>query len=430
MANSAPTANGGNETITEAFVRELPKTDLHVHLDGSVRIATLIDLAGEYNVKLPSYTEEGLRELVFKDRYNNLGEYLHGFAYLCAVLQSEVALERAGYELAIDNQKEGVRYVEVRFAPQLHVHEHMNAVMVLKAVSRGMKRAEDEFNRRPEVASGAEPPFHYGIIVSAMRKFTAGFSEYFANFIHAHRYAPPKEVYRMASMELARAAILARDEYGLPVVGFDLAGEEAGYPAGDHRDAFEFVHKNFMKKTVHAGEAYGPESIFQAVTDLYADRIGHGTYLLDPDAINDDSGIEDREDYVRRLGEFISDRRITLEICLTSNLQTNPNMKTLSDHSFRKLREARVSTTLCTDNRTVSNTTVTNEYLLAAQHLGLTKHDMKSIAIYGFKRSFFAGTYKEKRAYVRQVIDYYEQVERRHFGAVDASADSPIRAGR
>jgi adenosine deaminase len=415
---ATPPASG----ITEAFVRSLPKTDLHVHLDGSVRIPTLIDLAREYNVKLPSYTEEGLRELVFKERYNNLGEYLHGFAYLCAVLQSEVALERAGYELCIDNQEEGVRYVEARFAPQLHVHGHLNAVMVLKAVSRGMKRAADEFNARPTVVDGTEPPFHFGIIVSAMRKFTAGFSEYFRNLIDAHRYSDAKDVYRMASMELARAAILARDEYGLPVVGFDLAGEEAGYPASEHREAFEFVHKNFMKKTVHAGEAYGPESIFQAVTDLYADRIGHGTYLLDPGAIHDGSGIVDRENYVKRLGEFISDRRITLEICLTSNLQTNPSMHSLQDHSFRKLREARVSTTLCTDNRTVSNTTVTNEYMQAVNHLDLSRKDLKSIVIYGFKRSFFAGTYKQKRAYVRQIIDYYERLEREQFG--DIARDS------
>ena len=418
----------GSDEVSEAFVRELPKTDLHVHLDGSVRIATLIDLAREYNVKLPSYTEEGLRELVFKERYQNLGEYLHGFAYMCAVLQSEVALERAAYELCIDNQMEGVRYVEARFAPQLHVHEHMNAVMVLKAVHRGMKRAQDEFNNRPAVRSGAEPPFHYGIIVSAMRKLTGGFSAYFANFIHAHRYSPPKEVYRMASMELARAAIQARDEVGLPVVGFDLAGEEAGYPAGDHREAFEFVHKNFMKKTVHAGEAYGPESIFQAVTDLYADRIGHGTYLLDPDAISPDSGIVDRVAYCRRLGEFISDRRITLEICLTSNLQTNPNMQTLSQHSFAKLREARVSTTLCTDNRTVSNTTVTREYMQAVRELDLGRRDMKSIIIYGFKRSFFAGSYLEKRAYVRSVIDYYDAVERKHYGAAIRSDDVDVVA--
>ncbi len=410
------TTTSTNETIPHEFLLEVPKTDLHVHLDGSVRIATLIDLANEYNVKLPSYTEEGLRELVFKDRYESLGDYLHGFAYMCAVLQSELALERAGYELALDNQGEGVRYLEVRFAPQLHIHEHMNAIMVLKSVNRGLKRAEDEFNARAEVKSGEEPPFHYGIIVCAMRKFTGGFSEYFSNFIHAHRYSPSKRIYSMASLELARAAVLARDEYGLPVVAFDLAGEEAGFPAGDHAEAFQYVHKHFMNKTVHAGEAYGPESIFQAVTDLHADRIGHGTYLLSPTAISQDSRIEDPEDYVRRLGEFVADRRITLEVCLTSNLQTNPHMKDLSEHSFKALRAARVSTTLCTDNRTVSNTTVTGELTLAIDKLGLSRKDLKSVLIYGFKRSFFSGSYREKRKYVRRIIDYYDKIEQKYFG--------------
>ena len=140
------------EAITTEFLEELPKTDLHVHLDGSIRIPTLVDLAQEYNVELPSYTESGLRELVFKDRYDSLGDYLTGFGYTCAVLQSELALERCAYELAIDNQKEGVRYLEVRFAPQLHVHKHMNAVMVLKAVNRGLDQAKDEFNSRKEAA--------------------------------------------------------------------------------------------------------------------------------------------------------------------------------------------------------------------------------------------------------------------------------------
>lgn len=400
--------------IPEKFVRALPKTDLHVHLDGSIRIPTLIDLAKEYAVELPSHTEGGLRELVFKERYASLGEYLRGFAYTTKVMQSELALERVAYELALDNQEEGVRYLEVRFAPQLHVHGHMNAVMVLKAVNRGLSRAQREFNKRKAVAQGAEPPFYYGIIVSAMRKFTHQFSEYFASMLRVHRYSDPKEVYSMASLELAQAAILARDRYGLPVVGFDLAGEEAGYPAEAHRKAFELAHKNFMMKTVHAGEAYGPESIFQAITELYADRIGHGTYLLDPDAIRDPN-IKDREGYVAKLGEYISDRRITLEICLTSNLQTNPEMNDLSEHSFRKLRDARVSTTICTDNRTVSNTTVTNELMLAASHLGLSRHSLKSIIIYGFKRSFFPGGYLEKRAFVRSIIDYYDKIEAQHY---------------
>lgn len=401
--------------ITEAFLMAVPKTDLHVHLDGSIRISTLIELAKEYGVSLPSYTEEGLRELVFKERYADLGEYLKGFQYTVGVLQNEPSLERCAYELAQDNLAEGVRYLEVRFAPQLHVHEHMNAVTVLKAVNRGLKRAQTEFNARPAVVKGAEPRFMYGIICCAMRMFHEGFSEYFSNIIRAHRYSPPKEIYGLASLELARAALIARDEHGLPIVGFDLAGEEAGYPADDHKGAFALAHRNFLKKTVHAGEAYGPESIFQAITDLHADRIGHGTYLLDPASIQDPA-IKDPAEYVERLSRYIADRRITLEICLTSNLQTNPHMKSLADHSFAKLREHRLSTTICTDNRTVSNTTVTRELMLASTHLGLDLKDLKSIIIYGFKRSFWPGTYLEKRAYVREVIDYYEKMEKEHLG--------------
>ena len=398
--------------ISESFVAMLPKTDLHVHLDGSVRIDTLINLAQEYNVKLPSYTEAGLRELVFKDRYKDLGEYLTGFAYTTAVMQSELSLERVAYELAIDNQEEGVRYLEVRFAPQLHVHQHMDTIMVLKAVNRGLDRAKRDFNQRAQICSGEEPAFEYGIIVCAMRMFQGGFSEYYANLVRAHRYTPSKQLYPVASMELARAAVLARDEYALPIVGFDLAGEEAGYPAGDHGEAYQYVHQNFMKKTVHAGEAYGPESIFQAITELHADRIGHGTYLLEPEAITDPS-IEDRVDYVNKLGEYISDRRITLEICLTSNLQTNPQMSELSAHSFDLMRKHRLSTTICTDNRTVSNTTVTKELMKAIEHLGVDRQALKSIIVYGFKRSFMPGSYLEKRRYVRQIIDYYESLEAR-----------------
>ena len=404
-----------SEEITSEFLRELPKTDLHVHLDGSVRIPTLIDLAREYHIELPSFTEAGLRETVFKDRYENLAEYLRGFAYTVAVLQSEVALERTAYELAVDNQDEGVLYLEVRFAPQLHVHRHMNIITAIKAVNRGLQRAKEEFNSRPAVREEREPPFEYGIICCAMRMFRAGFSEYFSTLIETHRYAPPKEVYAMASLELARAAVLARDRDGLPVVAFDLAGEEAGYPAGDHIEAFKYCQKSFMKKTVHAGEAYGPESIFQAITDLGADRIGHGTYLLEADSIQD-TNIEDKQQYVRMLGEYICDRRITLEVCLTSNLQTKPQMQDISDHAFGGLRKHRFSTTICTDNRTISDTTVTKELALAVKHLGLNVNGLKSVIIYGFKRGFFPGTYLRKRNYVRKIIDHYDRIEEKHFG--------------
>ena len=407
--------------ITNDFLKTLPKTDLHVHLDGSIRLSTLIELARERRVDLPAWTPEGLRETVFKERYANLGEYLRGFAYTVAVMQSEAALERTAYELGQDVQEEGVRYVEVRFAPQLHMHAHMNAVQVLKAVDRGLRRGRDEYNRRPEVVAEKEPPFEYGIICCAMRMFTSGFSEYFKNLLGVHPHAPAKEVYKMASLEMARAAVIARDHHGLPVVAFDLAGEEAGYPADDHIDAFRYVNKNFMKITVHAGEAYGPESIFQAITDLHADRIGHGTYLLDESSITDPS-ITDRAAYVKKISEYVADRRITLEVCLTSNVQTNPQIQSIADHAFRKLREARISTTICTDNRTVSNTTVTRELSLAVQHLGMNRHDLKSVIIYGFKRSFFPGSYLRKRKYVRNVIDFYERTEKAHFGDAGPSS--------
>lgn len=407
--------------VNEAFLRAVPKSDLHVHLDGSVRLGTLIGLCRDNKIALPSYTESGLQELVFRDRYSDLGEYLRGFEYMTAALQTEDALVQAAYELAIDNQEEGVRYLEVRFAPQLHVHEHLDAVAVLRAVHRGLKRAQDQYNAQPAIKDGTEPPFAYGIICCAMRMFRAGFSAYFNTILHAHRFAPPKEVFRLASLELARAALVARDEHGLPIVGFDLAGEEAGYPAGDHNDAFDLAHRNFLKKTVHAGEAYGPESIFQAITHLHAERIGHGTYLLEPDAISDPA-IVDKEMYVQQIGQFIADRRITLEVCLSSNLQTNPHMQTLQDHTFHKLRKHRLSTTICTDNRTVSRTTVTRELQLAIEATQMDLRELKSIIIYGFKRSFYPGSYMGKRGYVRQIIDYYETVERRFFGTSTPTA--------
>ena len=168
---------------------------------------------------------------------------------------------------------------------------------------------------------------------------------------------------------------------------------------------------------MHAGEAYGPESIFQAVTDLYADRIGHGTYLLTPEAIQDPS-IKDKQGYVDMLCQYVADRRITLEVCLTSNIQTNPEIASIAQHTLRKMREHRISTTLCTDNRLVSNTTVTRELQLAVDHLDFSRKDLKSVIVYGFKRSFFPGDYLEKRKYVRSVIDYYESIENKFFGDV------------
>ena len=406
------------ESYSKEFLRRVPKSDLHVHLDGSLRLPTLIELAKEKKVDLPSFTEEGMRKLVFKDRYRSLGEYLYGFIFTTAVMQDPEAMERVAYEFAWDNINEGTCYVEVRFAPQLHINSRQSMKEVLVSVDRGLKTAQLEYNTRPEVKADLTPRFEYGIITSAMRKFEPHYSEYYQDFFNIHQYSRPREIFPLASLELARAAVQLRDREGLPIVGFDLAGEEAGFPGEHHMEAFAYAQKHFLKKTVHAGEAYGPESIYQAITDLQAARVGHGYYLFSVGAVKDTS-IEDRYRYVRALSEYIADRRVTIEVCLTSNLQTNPKIKSIASHAFRKMRKGNLSTTFCTDNRLVSSTTVTDELHLAANAFQLEQRELKDIIIYGFKRSFFPGSYSDKRDYVRGVIDHFERVEKEFYGSYD-----------
>jgi adenosine deaminase len=392
--------------MDQDLIRRLPKTDLHVHLDGSLRLPTLIELARERRVPLPSETPEGLEELVFRPRYANLNEYLEGFRYTVAVLQDKEALERTAYELAQDCQAEGVRYFEVRFAPQLHVQPGFDLAEVVRAVDRGLRRATAEFNARPGVTSGEEPAFGAGILLCAMRFFSPEFSLGFARLFDALPEATEAEIHAAASMQVARAAARLRRDEGLLVVGIDLAGQEKGYPAEDHREAYQVAHQAFLGKTVHAGEDYGPESIFQAIGDLHADRIGHGTWLFDESKITG-KGIVDKRRYVEDLAEFIADKRITIEVCLTSNQQTVPELADdLRRHPFGQMRDRRLSTTLCTDNRLVSKTNVSNEIARAIEAFSLTPREVRDILIYGFKRSFYPGTYLEKRAYVRQVINY------------------------
>jgi adenosine deaminase len=399
--------------VTEALLLELPKSDLHVHLDGSIRIPTLIELAASEGVKLPSNTKEGLLDLVFRERYASLVEYLEGFKYTCAVLQNLESLERCAYELAWDNINEGVCYIEPRFAPQLHMGTGRSFHDVVLAVDRGLRRAQDEYNASSAVSVEGKPPFRYGIIVCAMRMFTEGFSEYFSQLLGVHTHARRNTVYSLASEELARAAVSLRREYGTPIVGFDLAGQENGYPASDHVNAYQYAHENFLKKTVHAGEAYGPTSIYQAITDLHADRIGHGYHLFSPWLIAGEKST-DKLRFVTELAEYLSDRRITIEVCITSNLQTNPSIKRIEHHAFRDMLKARLSATFCTDNRTVSRTTMTREINLAYNAFHMTPRELRHYVIYGFKRSFFPGTYLEKRAYSRKVIDYYDAVIEKH----------------
>ena len=397
--------------ITREFISRIPKTDLHVHLDGSLRLGTLIELARQEKVELPSYEEAGLKETVFKAQYGNLQEYLHGFRYTCAVLNSPEHLERVACELAEDNIAEGVRYVEIRFAPQLHIREGLTAEQAVRAVAEGARRAQKRHNQSDAVRSGRDMPFEFGIIVCALRSFNEQMGEYYRHLFSAAARAPKKEVFAAASLEIAREAVALRDEQGLPVVGFDLAGEEAGYPAANHIAAYAYAHRHYLKKTVHAGEAYGPESIFQAITDCHANRIGHGTFLFAIDLIHNPSILNPAR-YVEQLAEYIASQRIAIEVCLTSNLQTSPKLVSVERHPLLHMLEHGLSVTICTDNRLMSSTSVCRELELVAENFPVTTHQFRNIILAGFKGSFFPSNYTEKRAYVRQAITLYDSLSR------------------
>jgi len=393
------------------FLLKIPKTDINLHLDGSLRLSTLIELAKEQGVELPSYTEEGLRKTVFKDYYSSLNEYLKGFSYTCAVMRTKEAIERISYELAVDNQNEGVRYIEVRFAPQLHMNADLSFEDVLNSVWKGLEKAKQEFNSRAIIKEGKEPQFNYGIIVCAMRFFNEKFSPFYKSFFENHKYSEPLEIINLASQELVKACVSMIKETGVPIVAFDLAGAEHGFPAENHKAAYEIAHRNFLRKTVHAGEAYGPESIFQAITDLHAERIGHGFYLFDETKIISEKNKKNAKEYVKNLAGYIANSRITLEVCPTSNLQTNPDLKgDIKNHPLRQMIDNKLSFTICTDNRLVSNTTVTNELQLVINAFKITPHQLKNIIAYGFKRCFYPAPYSEKREYVRHSLDYYDEL--------------------
>lgn len=401
---------------TPALILEMPKSDLHLHLDGSMRIPTLIEMAKAQNIKMPSYTEEGLRDLVFKKSYANLGEYLHGFQYTCAALRDLENIERAAYELAIDNQNENVYYIESRFAPQLMMDIERGLTMetVLEAANKGFERAKKEHNQRPEVKNGSRPEFHYGIISCAMRKFgPKGYSPFYTNFYKTMEYSQEMEVIKEAALQMVKAAVRIRDQKNIPIVSIDLAGQEDGYPPGKFKEIYAYAHKNFMHKTVHAGEAYGAESIFQAITECHADRIGHGYYLFDEKKIVHPS-ITNKKKYLDNLISYVADKRTTIEVCLTSNLQTNPEIKNIKEHNFKHMIKNRMSVTICTDNRLVSDTTVSREFQLAVDNFEIPVKHLKDIVAYGFKKSFYPGQYIEKRNWAKSIMQYFDTVAKKH----------------
>ncbi|HOY85387.1 MAG: adenosine deaminase [Candidatus Cloacimonetes bacterium] len=341
--------------MTREFIQKLPKTDLHVHLDGSVRIDTIIDLAKQFKIKLPTLDPDELRGLIVcGDHTVSLEDYLRGFGIVNLVLQNKEGLRRAAYELAEDAAKENVRYMEVRYSPILHTDRGLKLTEISQAVIDGLKQGERDFGIKTAV------------IICGMRNMDP-----------------------TTSVKLAELAVAFKNK---GVIGFDLAGGEYNNPAKDHKEAFDLSLKNNLNITIHAGEAYGPDSIHQALHYCGAHRIGHGTRLVeDGDLLN-----------------YVNDHRIPLEICIKSNFHTKavPNIRS---HPIDFYIDYGLRVTINTDNRTISNTTVTDEYLLAINELKLDYPTIKNVILNGFKSAFIP--YKERVRLINSILKELEEIE-------------------
>jgi adenosine deaminase len=333
--------------ITEHFIRTLPKVLLHDHLDGGLRPQTIIDLARDIGYTgLPTTNTGELAEWFHRGaQRGSLPLYLEGFAHTTAVMQTEEGLERVAYEMMEDMKNDGVVYVETRFAPVFHTDRGLHWDDVVNAVLKGLERGKKDF--------GVE----YGIIICAMRNMKL-------------------------SLEMAELAVDFRER---GVVGFDLAGEEGGYPPKKHVDAFHYIQRENFNITVHAGEAFGKESIWQALQWCGAHRIGHATRLIE------DIGLDklNKKKIVRMgyLAQYVLDKRLPLEICLTSNVDTGA-VKSLEEHPFGVYHKYKFRVTLNTDDRLMSATTMTKEYRIAHQVFKLTLDDLEKLTINAMKSAF------------------------------------------
>jgi adenosine deaminase len=333
-------------TITREALRRLPKTDLHVHLDGSVRPATLIDLAREQGTALPEQDPDALAAHMHVQEARDLLDYLARFDVTLSVMQRADALQRIAFELAEDAAAEHVRYMEVRFSPVLHLQGELTMEETVEAALGGLRRAQTEYG------------IQTGVIICGIRNMS------------------PE-----TSLMLADLTVQFKNS---GVVAFDLAGAEYNNPAKMHREAFYRVGNANVAATIHAGEAFGPESIHQALHYCNANRIGHGTRLFeDPD-----------------LMRYVNDFRVPLEICLTSNVQTRA-VRSFAEHPLRLYYDEGLVVTLNTDNRLMSATTVTDEYWRAHQHLDFTWEELCRIARYGFESAFLP--YRQKTALLEEI---------------------------
>lgn len=349
--------------LTFDQIKTLPKAVLHDHLDGGLRPATVAELAAAGGYQNLPTTDPAALAKWFKDASDSgsLETYLETFQHTVGVMQSFAAIEQVAYECAVDHANDGVVYAEIRFAPELHQLNRLSLDEIVQAVVTGFARAEADMQQ-------AGKPIVMRTLLTAMR--TAA-----------------------RSTEIAQLAIRWRDK---GVVGFDIAGKEAGFPPSRHLDAFDEIHRANFHMTIHAGEAFGLPSIWEAVQVCGADRLGHGVRIIDD--------ITKQSDGTYKLGDlahYVRDRRVPLELCPVSNVHTGA-AKSIAEHPITTLSELGFRTTVNTDNRLMSQTSMTNEMHLLHTEAGFTIEQLRWLTVNAMKSAFIP--FDQRLAIINDVV--------------------------
>ncbi|MFE0644413.1 adenosine deaminase [Streptomyces sp. NPDC058877] len=371
-------------------IRRAPKVLLHDHLDGGLRPGTIIELAREQGYGQLPETEPDKLGVWFREAADSgsLERYLETFAHTCAVMQTRDALFRVAAECAVDLAEDGVVYAEVRYAPEQHLEGGLGLEEVVEAVNEGFREGE-----RRARENGHR--IRIGALLTAMR--------------HAAR-----------ALEIAELANRYRDS---GVVGFDIAGAEAGYPPTRHLDAFEYLKRENNHFTIHAGEAFGLPSIWQALQWCGADRLGHGVRIIDDIEVAEDGSVR-----LGRLAAYVRDKRIPLEMCPSSNLQTGA-AASIAEHPIGLLRTLHFRATVNTDNRLMSGTSMSREFELLTEAFDYTLDDMQWFTVNAMKSAFIP--FDERLAMINEVIKpgYAELKSEWLFQQTAATSDSSRSVG-
>jgi adenosine deaminase len=361
--------------ITAEDIVKAPKALLHDHLDGGLRPATVVELADAVGHELPERDPARLGEwFVAAADSGSLERYLETFAHTVAVMQTEEGLHRVARECAEDLAADGVVYAEVRFAPEQHLERGLSLDQVVEAVLAGFAAGTAEAGSRGR-------QIRVGTLLTAMR--------------HAAR-----------SQEIAELAVRFRDA---GVVGFDIAGAEAGYPPTRHLDAFEYLQRENFHFTIHAGEAFGLPSIWQAIQWCGADRLGHGVRIVDDinggapyaGSVTPTGGTESAPPLLGRLAAYVRDKRIPLELCPSSNVQTGA-APSIAEHPIGLLHDLRFRVTVNTDNRLMSGTSMSREMALLVDAFGWSWAELQWLTINAMKSAFIP--YDERLVIINEVI--------------------------